>query len=174
MAALFLKQMRLNEIWVKGWSKAALLISATSMAEFVWIFGISTPALLRAPGANLVGSLTFSGFGYSEVEKKLWDLAHQCGIERDGKYNRLGVDALTYWAFRRSEEPIDIFYLSLSYGNDLKEYRKSIGSLETFLKARGSDGIVARCEQVIEPEMRARAKQLGQFCCWKFNENTRR
>jgi hypothetical protein len=167
MAAAFWPALAARARFLRAAGTAAVAATFASLLVFAWSFVGEAPPVLRAPGANLVGGISFSGFGYAEVTAKLRETAALCGIDADHPPRRLGVDALTYWAFRRGEEPIDVSYLSGVYVRS-SSYASVIGSLDAFLKERGSSGIVARCNQVADPALRERGKAHGQFCCWTF------
>ena len=163
--------------WLRVWSILVAITASFSLLLYFFTFLVMSPPRLNTLGEPLFldtipisANLRFSAFRYEQTEEKIWAAAALCGFSKDKIYNRLGVDDLTYWALRKSVDPIPIYYLNRGYGvsTHTELYASSIGSLEKFLKDRRSDGIITRCAEIVEPELRKSAHQLGDFCCWNF------
>jgi hypothetical protein len=96
-------------------------------------------------------------FGYSSVKPEILAAARQCGIPEPGKAKRLMIDDLTYFPFMQSKLPEHRFGL-------IGIWQGTVSDPIAYLKSRGSDGIIMGCRN-LTPELRARAKSHGQFCC---------
>jgi hypothetical protein len=104
-------------------------------------------------------TLVFSGFNYAEESEKIWKAAAACGFEKGRHYHGIVVDDQTYWALRETEEPIHATYVSRTV------WAQSITNLGAFLKVHGSDGLIARCSQILDPSQNLQAIRTGDYCC---------
>jgi hypothetical protein len=137
------------------------------LAGAIGVLGMVSVALVAAlygpPLADAAGQrgyieeqrYSISAFGFSRLRRDILGAARKCGITDPDHQHALAVDDLTYFPFMKSRLPQHrggLFVPALA--RDPMDY----------LRAIKSDGIMASC-QVLPPELRARAKRQGQFCC---------
>lgn len=131
------------------------LLGMGSIALMAALYG---PVTLRATGER--GYLeeqpfSTSTFGYADLRRDMLAAARKCGIADPDTNYGLALDDVTYFTFMKSRMP------NHTYGvfppNPLVE---PIG----YLKGVKSDGVVASCKR-LPPDVQARAKREGQFCC---------
>ncbi|MBV1690758.1 hypothetical protein KRR38_24540 [Novosphingobium sp. G106] len=131
------------------------LLGMGSVAIMAAIYG---PVTLRSTGER--GYLkeqpfSISAFGYAGLRRDMLAAARKCGIaDPDAKYG-LTLDDVTYFTFMKSRMPEHTNGMFLG---DMPV--EPIG----YLKSVKSEGIVASCKR-LPPELQARAKREGQFCC---------
>ncbi len=95
--------------------------------------------------------------GYGKLKPQIMETARMCGIPEPDKAHAVLIDELTYFAYMKSHLPQ---HRLGSRGIWTGKYGDTI----TYLKSRKSDGILVGCQH-LAPDLRARAKQNGEFCC---------
>ena len=118
------------------------------------------PPLLRAaarPGYVEGQRASASVFGYGAIRGQIVATARLCGIGTHGRAVHPLLDDVTYFAMEDSWQP---FHRLAVLGN----WKGSIRDPLTYLKSRGSDGLIMGCH-LLSPGLRQQAIQNGEFCC---------
>jgi hypothetical protein len=100
---------------------------------------------------------SMSPFGYAELEQKIITTGKLCGIEPGQRLRSLLIDDLTYFTYMRSYRPLHHLGVVSIWNGEIREPL-------AYLKQQGSSGAVLGCKY-LSREMRARARQSGEFCC---------
>jgi len=138
----------------------ATLLGFAGIASIVFTAMLWMPSLRYANRQEAyipVMPFSIPVFGYAQVKPQILKVAKQCHIPEPARAHRVVIDELTYFAFMPSHLPehrLGVF----------KVWNGSIKDPIAYLKARNSDGIVVGCKN-LPPDLRARAKSQGQFCC---------
>ncbi|GGC31686.1 hypothetical protein GCM10011371_18930 [Novosphingobium marinum] len=149
----------------KGWLRtlaevAAVLVALAAIVSPVLIARIWWPSLDHARQQTAyIDRQPFSTplFGYDEVRGQIMATARMCRIPEPEKARAVGVDEITYFAYMKSHLP----------QHRLGLFQIWTGALEdpvAYLKERNSDGVIVGCH-MLPADLRARAKQNGEFCC---------
>jgi hypothetical protein len=128
-----------------------------SMVVVAWLWA---PSLTRAnmqSGYIAKQPNSVPVFGYAGQRADILGAARLCRIPPPGRAKGLLVDELTYFAFM--ESPLPQHRLGV-----LGVWKGSISDPVTYLRSRGSDGVIVGCHY-LPPHLRARARKQGRFCC---------
>ena len=146
---------------VRIWSAAVALIALGSQAVVLGAYAGPLLKAARSPGYLEGQDFSFSAFGYGKLKPRIEAAGRACGIEPGRKPRGLLVDDLTYFAYMDSWRP-------LHRTGVLEPYQGRIGDPLAYLHRRGSAGLVVGCGY-LSPELRARARRTGEFCCIATN-----
>lgn len=137
----------------KVFSWAALVIAALSVGRLSTHFGPFIKAQWK-PGILPSHPFSTSPFHLSNIKSKIEEVNRFCQFSPK-KETHLVLDDLTYPFFSLNREPFHIFYLT-----GLPE------GLESFLRERGSSGIISQC-RYFSPELTSKAikSKDEQICC---------
>jgi hypothetical protein len=146
-----------------GFAKAidagAVALGLAGIVSVALVTAMYGPSLVHASaerGYLAEQPLSISPFGFAAEKREILAVARSCGISDRVTPHALLLDDLTYFPFMRSNMPDHRHGLfpKIPLTNDPMGY----------LRRNGSDGIVSACEP-LPPELRARARRQGQFCC---------
>ena len=129
-------------------SQASLIVSYYGYALGPWAH----------PGVPEGQRLSLSVFRYGELEPKIIAVAGLCGIDPAAHPRHLVVDEVTYFALRRTYQPIHISYIEEEGPG--KFHPDPTG----FLRRYKSAGMVVGCERV-PTALRGKAVARAGFCC---------
>ena len=140
---------------IEPFAVAVGLLGMGSVALMAVLYG---PVTLRAAGER--GYLqeqpfSTSTFGYADLRRDMLAAARKCGIADPDRSHGLAIDDVTYFTFMQSKMPEHVSGVFLPVPQV-----EPIG----YLKGVKSQGVVASCSR-LPPEVQARAKREGQFCC---------
>lgn len=144
----------------RGLNVVATVIGGAALVSPVLVAGIWGASLLRSSarhGYIAEQRVSVSAFGYRALAGELRETARMCHMPEPAKARAVMVDDLTYFPFMRSHLPQhQLGVVGL--------WKGAIADPVAYLRGRGSDGIIVGCH-VLPPELRARAKANGKFCC---------
>jgi hypothetical protein len=143
---------------------------AAAMAILTGLGAVASAGLMAASyGPSLVRALDTTGHvlpdqphsvsltHYGSARRDILGAARLCGIPEPARAQGLLVDDATYPALAEARLPQhQLGVLGL--------WRGTIRDPVAYLKSRKSDGMVVTCA-LLPPELRARARTQGQFCC---------
>lgn len=154
-----------RDIGRKDWFGRVLQAATTALgvagiASLIAIAAIYGPSLARAnrqSGYIAAQPVSLPVTGYTALKPRILATARLCGIGAPDSTRAVMVDDLTYFTFM---------------GSHLPQHRLGVtglwkGSMTdpiAYLRGRGSSGAVLGCH-LLPPDLRARAKGDGMFCC---------
>lgn len=145
--------------------KPLALLLAVAMPVSMTLAAITyAPPLLRAFGQRGyldAQSHSLAVRGYRDLAPQILAAARQCDIAPGHNDRKLLVDELTYLAFMRS--PLPQHYLDITASEAPGAKIDPIAYLQT----QGSDGAILGCRH-LPPDLQARAKRQGDFCCLRL------
>jgi len=142
-----------------SWIAFITLLATSAVSQFALLAGYA-PLIggpWTTPGYLANQKFSVPEFGYDRVRDEILATAQMCGIDPLRHPRHLVVDELTYFALRQSYQPFVMTYLVGAWGKD-------IPNLKTFLKEKGSAGVVVGCQAMPE-SLKDGAVQNGAFCC---------
>ena len=157
---LLMRAANLSEHALSKVGRASALAAAFAVFSQVVVTSTYMPSLLGSalqPGYVDAQRYSISPFGYAGLEKRIISTGKLCGIEPGQHLRSLLIDDLTYFTYMRSYRP-------LHHLGVVSVWNGEIRAPLAYLKQQGSAGAVLGCKY-LSPEMRARAKQSGEFCC---------
>lgn len=147
-----------------GFRKIVLIVAVAlglgALASPVLLAGVWYPSLssaARQAGYPEGQPNSVSVFGYQKIRPQIEAAAKLCRIPEPSKARIVLMDDVTYFHVIRSYLPQHKQGLLGSWTGELKDPI-------AYLKARRSSGVIVSC-RTMPPEMRARAKRVGDFCC---------
>lgn len=152
------------EMLKKSWvSLCLVLVMTLSVANLAFLLVDLIPRLIgiaQRPDDVIPGQpLSVPVFGFDSRRERIRTLGERCNIGGDGAH-RLVVDDLTYYAFNRLKQPINVVYLAeVGFGADLAGKK-----IIPFLEELDSPGIVSRCTY-LPTALRDQAIREGDLCC---------
>lgn len=152
--------LRDDEPLIRRWKAGVTTaVGALGVISIPLVAALYAPPLARAAGERgYVSAQPYSVgvFGYGALKPDILATARQCGIVDADRNRALLIDDTTYFTFMKSRLP---------------EHRQGLFSdvvadVDPIAYLRGirSDGLVVSCQN-LPPELRARAKSVGKFCC---------
>jgi hypothetical protein len=154
---------------VSSYVSERLRAARTIVTVFIGVFAVIgaiaitamyAPSLERAArqqGRITAQPFSLSVFGFAKERPKIEAAAKLCGIKDPAKAHALMIDDATYLPLIRARLPQHVYGL---FGM----WKGEISDPVAYLKSRGSSGAVVGCFY-LTPELRARAKQAGGYCC---------
>ena len=109
------------------------------------------------PGYLAAQRFSYSPYGYRTLEQDIAKAGEACGFRHGTRPRALLIDDLTYLAYQQSWRP-------LHRNGVLNSWNGTISDPVAYLRSQGSTGLMIGCAY-LPPEVRARAKRSGQFCC---------
>lgn len=145
----------------------AVLVMATALASLIVLNYKLVPDLYRNSTSPVYPPpnqpLSAPHLGQRQSFEVIRALAAQCGIPASGAKN-LVVDQMTYFAFSKLRQPIQIIYVTEhGFGGDLAN-----GKLVPFLKNIGSPGSISSCSYMSREFKDLRMAEMNGYCCVSF------
>ena len=141
---------------VAGLAGALALAVPLSAAALLVIYG---PSLARAAGTpGYLPGQPYSQGLRAYPAARIAQAAAACGITPASHPRRLLIDDVTYFAFMAA--PLPDHQISVIE----PQWRGAVTDPLAYLKARHSSGMVLGCQH-LPPELRAKARASGEFCC---------
>lgn len=140
--------------------RAAAVTAALGLFSQLVVVSKYMPSLLgsaRQAGYIDAQRYSISPFGYAALERRIIATGKLCGIEPGQRLHSLLIDDLTYFTYMRSYRPLHHLGVVSIWNGEIREPL-------AYLKQQGSSGAVLGCKY-LSREMRARARQSGEFCC---------
>ncbi|HVF83247.1 MAG TPA: hypothetical protein VM913_03635 [Sphingomicrobium sp.] len=140
--------------------RAAAVAAALGAFSQLVVISKYMPSLLgsaRQAGYIDAQRHSISPFGYAALEQQIIATGKLCGIDPQQRLRSLLIDDLTYFAYMRSYRPLHHLGIVSIWNGEIRDPL-------AYLKQQGSSGAVLGCKY-LSPEMRAGAKQSGEFCC---------
>ena len=139
----------------------ACVLAVALPVSIALVAGLYGPSLVRtfSTSGNLKDQPhSLAVLGYAGERRRILAAARQCGLDPMRWQGNLLVDEATYLAFMASPRPQH--YLSvLSI-----EGRGKIDDPITYLRSRGSAGVILDCKH-LPADLLRRARREGDYCC---------
>lgn len=138
-----------------------MLFASISMAVLVTNYLPTLLSNAKTTKADITGQfLSIPVFGVDNHMKTIKALAKKCKLPSENIRN-LVVDHMTYYAFKDTQNPIHVLYISeIGFGKDLAD-----GKLEPFLRQIASPGIISQCAY-IPPQLEKLPRiESNDYCC---------
>ena len=137
-----------------------VIVGLSAIASPLAVAAIYAPSIAQANRQagyipEQAGSLPV--FGYASLKPDIFGAAGKCGIGDPGAARALMIDDVTYFAFMESRLPQHRLGV-------LGLWRGTIDDPIAYLRSRGSSGAILGCH-LLPPDLRARARSEGRFCC---------
>ena len=100
---------------------------------------------------------------YPRLRQEIDGAAPLCAIPEPERAQGVLLDEVTYFAYMESRLPHHRLGVFTQLNGD-PLWNGEIDDPVAYLKSRNSDGMIVGC-QLLKPELRARARQNGRFCC---------
>jgi len=139
----------------------ALAFGPLMLLSEMLVMGYYAPPLMEAAGErDIVPHQAWSVpvFGYHQSYQDIRAAARACHLPYPRDAKAVLIDDVTYFAYMQSHLPEHELAILMP------DKRGSIHDPLTYLRERGSSGVLLRCAR-LAPDLRARAHQVGAYCC---------